>query len=138
MDVQYVDKECSSSVDRRLVVWFEIEGVEPFIIEEFIEVVRLIPQERIQQRTVEQIVVVSCTSSRETNGGNEPDHSPERIIRDKIVDVTMVVQRQIPTIQNSRTMEILQIQFLDRVVDVPVDDTWMTVAIALLISRWKW
>ena len=29
VDVQYVDKECSSSVDRRLVVWFEIEGVNP-------------------------------------------------------------------------------------------------------------
>ena len=71
----------------------------PFIIEEIVEVVRLSPQERIQQRTVEQIVVVPRTSSRETNGGNEPDHSPERIIRDKIVDVTVMVQRQIPIIQ---------------------------------------
>ena len=48
MDVQYVDKECSSSVDRRLVVCFEIEGVYPAVTEEIDEVVRLIPQERIQ------------------------------------------------------------------------------------------
>ena len=85
--------------------------MQPVIIEEIVKVVRLIPQERIQQRTVEQIVVVSRTSSRERNGGSEPDHSPERIIGDKIVDVTMVVQRQIPTIQTiHKKMEILQIQ----------------------------
>ena len=84
---------------------------------------RLIPKERIQQRTVEQIVVVSRISSRERNGGSGPDHSPERIIRDRIVDVTVMVQRQIPTIHTiQKTMEILQIQFLDRVVDVPVDE----------------
>ena len=70
----------------------------PQVIEEIDEVVRLIPQERIQ-RTVEQIVVVPRTSSRERDGGSGPDHSPERIIVDRIVDVTVVVQRQIPTIQ---------------------------------------
>ena len=39
------------------------------------------------------------TSSRERDGGSGPDHSPERVIVDRIVDVTMVVQHQIPTIQ---------------------------------------
>ena len=73
-------------------------GCQP-VIEEIVEVMRLIPQERIQQRTVEQMVVVSRVSSRERNGGSGPDHSPERIIRDRIVDVTVVVQRQIPTSQ---------------------------------------
>ena len=49
----------------------------PVIIEEINEVVRLIPQERIKQRTVEQTVVVPRTSSRERYGGSGPDHSPE-------------------------------------------------------------
>ena len=84
---------------------------------------RLIPQERIQQRTVEQIVVVSRTSSRERNGGSEPDHSPERIIGDKNCRCDnggTTPNTNHP--DNSKTMEILQIQFLDRVVDVPVDE----------------
>ena len=47
----------------------------------------------------------------------------DQIIVDRIVDVTVMVQRQIPSIQTiSKTVEILQIQFLDRVVDVPVDE----------------
>ena len=72
---------------------------------------------------MEQIVVVSRTSSRERNGGSEPDHSPERIIGDRIVDVTMVVQRQIPTIQTiQKQWRFYKLQFLDRVVDVPVDE----------------
>ena len=53
-----------------------------------------------------------------TNGGSEPDHSPERIIVDRIVDVTS--DGTTPNTNhpdNSKTMEILQIQFLDRVVD---------------------
>ena len=33
------------------------------------------------------------------NDGSGPDHSPERIIGDRIVDVPMAIQRQIPTIQ---------------------------------------
>ena len=41
---------------------------------------RLIPQERIQQRTVEQIVVVPVPSGRERDGESGPDYSPERII----------------------------------------------------------
>ena len=71
----------------------------PVIIEEIVEVVRLIPQERIQQRTVEQVVVVSRISSRERKGGSGPDHFPESVIKDRIVDVPVMVQRQIQTIQ---------------------------------------
>ena len=70
---------------------------------EIIEVVRLIPQERIQQRAVLHTVVVSRISSRERDGGSGPDHSPERVIADRIVDVPVASQRQIPTI---RTIQI--------------------------------
>ena len=36
---------------------------------------RQIPQERIQQRIVELIVVVPVASGRERDGGSGPDHS---------------------------------------------------------------
>ena len=101
-------------------LWSDLRSrlCNPVIFEEIDEVVRLIPQERIQQRTVEQIVVVSRISSRERNGGSGPDHSPERIIRDRIVDVPVAIQRQIPTIQTiQKQWRVLQIQFIDRVVD---------------------
>ena len=40
---------------------------------------------------------------------------------DMIVDVPVVVQRQVPTIQTvQKTLEVSKVQFLDRVVDVPV------------------
>ena len=46
--------------------------------------------------------------------------SQESII-DRIVDVTVAVQRQVPTIQTVlKTVGSLQVQFLDRVADVPV------------------
>ena len=50
------------------------------MIEEIAEVVRQIPQERTQQRTVEQIVVVPDTSGRERDGESGPDYSLERVI----------------------------------------------------------
>ena len=44
----------------------------------------------------------------------------ERII-DRIVDVTVAMQRQVPTIQTGlQKLENLQVQFLDRVVDMPI------------------
>ena len=42
-------------------------------------------------------------------------------IIDRIVDVTVATQRQVPTIQTVlQTVENLQVQFLDRVVDMPI------------------
>ena len=42
-------------------------------------------------------------------------------IINRIVDVTVAMQRQVPTIQALlKTVENLQIQFLDRVVDMPI------------------
>ena len=88
----------------------------PVIIEEIVEVVRLIPQERIQQRTVEQIVVVPCISSRERNGGSGPDQSQSVSSETELL---MCQWRYNAKYQQSgfKTMEVPQIQFLDRVVD---------------------
>ena len=48
----------------------------PQIIEEIDEIVRLIPQERIQQRTSRRPRI----SRRDRDGENGPDYSPERVI----------------------------------------------------------
>ena len=63
-------------------------------------------------RIVEQRVVPRI-SSRERNGGSGPDHSPE-------TELLMYQWRYNPNTNNpynSKTIEVLQIQFLDRVVD---------------------
>ena len=78
---------------------------------------RLIPQERIQQRTVEQIVVVSSISSRQRNGGSGPDHRRQNCQCDSGGTTPNTNHPD-----NLKTVEVLQIQFLDRVVDVPVDE----------------
>ena len=49
-------------------------------IEEIDEIVRLFPEERIQQRTVEQIVVVTVLQVVKEMIRSGPDFSPERII----------------------------------------------------------
>ena len=57
------------------------------------------------------------TTGRGRNSGSGPDHSQERISKrviDRIVDVPMVVQRQVPIIQTvEKTVEVPQVQFLD-------------------------
>ena len=76
------------------------------ILEEIIEVVRL-----IQQRTVEQIdhdsvprVVVQIIRQ---------ERFSKRIV-DRIVDVPVVMFRQVPTIQTvQKTVEVPQVQFFD-------------------------
>ena len=74
----------------------------PKIVDEIIEVVRLIPQERVQQRAREQIVHVSVPPVVEEIAGVVQIIPQERIskrIIDRIVDVPVVTQRQVPTIQ---------------------------------------
>ena len=45
----------------------------------------------------------------------------QECITDRIVDVTVAVQRQVPTIQTVlQTLENLQAHFLDRAVDMPI------------------
>ena len=45
----------------------------------------------------------------------------QECITDRIVDVTEAMQRQVPTIQTVlQTVENLQVQFLDRVADMPI------------------
>ena len=84
---------------------------------EIIEVVRLIPQERVQQHTVEQIVDVPVPQVVEEIAEVVQIIHQERIserIIDRIVDVPVVMQRQEPTIQTvQKTVEVPQVQFLD-------------------------
>ena len=79
------------------------------VADEIIEVVRLTPQERVQQRTVEQIVHVSVPRVVEEIAGVVQIILQERIskrITDRIVDVPVVMQRQVPTIQTvQKTVE---------------------------------
>ena len=90
----------------------------PQVADEIIEVVRLIPQESVHQRIVEQIVPVSVPQVGEEISEVVQiilqDRISERII-DRIVDVPVVVmQRQVPIIQTvQKTMEVPQVQFLD-------------------------
>ena len=90
----------------------------PQAVDEVVEVVRLIPQESVQQRTVEQIVRVSVPQVGEEISEvvqiTPQDRISERII-DRIVDVPVVVmQRQVPIIQTvQKTVGVPQVQFLD-------------------------
>ena len=89
----------------------------PQIVDEIIEVVRLIPQEGIQQRTVEQIVHVPVPQVAEEIAGVvqiiHRECISKRII-DRIVDVPVVTQRQVPTIQTvQKTVKVQLVQFLD-------------------------
>ena len=51
-------------------------GCVPQVVDEIIEVVRLIPQERVQQRNVEQIVHVPVPQVVGETVESGPDHSP--------------------------------------------------------------
>ena len=88
----------------------------PQAMEEIAEVVRQIAQERVQQRTVEQIVHVSVPQVGEEIVGEVQIIPLERIskrIIDRIVDVPVVMQRQVPTIQPvQKTAEVPQVQSL--------------------------
>ena len=84
------------------------------VMEGTIEGVKLIPQEQVQNHTVEQIIDV-------------PFHRfmrlevPKIQFIDKAVDVPVVVQRQVPIAQKvQKTSEVPQMQLIDKVVDVPV------------------
>ena len=78
---------------------------------------RLILLERVQQRTVGQIVHVPVPQVVEEIAGLVQIIPLERIskrIIDRIIDVPAVMQRQVPTIQTvPKTVEIPQVQFLD-------------------------
>ena len=84
----------------------------PVIIEEIVEVVRLIQQERIQQRTVEQTVDVPVPQVVEEMVDVLQiillERISERII-DRIVDVPVVMQSQVRIIQTvQKKMEVPQ------------------------------
>ena len=88
----------------------------PQVVDEIIEVVRLIPQESFQRRTVEQVVHVPVPQVVEEIAGVAQIIHQERITKriiDRIVCVPVVMQRQAPTIQTvQKTVEVPQVQSL--------------------------
>ena len=86
-------------------------------MEEIAEVVRLMPQERVQQRIAEQFVFVSVPQVVEEIAGVVQIILQERIskrIIDRIVDAPVVMQRQVPTIQTvQKIVEVSRVQFSD-------------------------
>ena len=92
-------------------------GCVPQVVDEIIEVVRLIPQERVQQRNVEQIVHVPVPQVVGEIVESGPDHSPGAYLeayhrpnrRCASGDAT-----QVPIIQTAqKTIEVPQVQFFD-------------------------
>ena len=74
----------------------------PKIVDEIPEIVQLIPQERVQQHTMEQIVHVLQPQAVEEMVEVVQIIPQQRIskrIIDRIVDVPLVIQRQVPIIQ---------------------------------------
>ena len=87
----------------------------PHMMEKTIEVMKLIPLERVQNRTVEQVIDVPVLQIQET-----VEVLQIQLI-DKVVDVPVLVQRQVPTVQKvQKTVKVRQEQFIDKVVDAPV------------------
>ena len=89
----------------------------PKVVDEINEVVRLIPQERVQQHTVEQIVHVPVPlvvgEIVEVVQIMHQERVSKRIV-DRIVEVPVAMQRRVPTIQTvQKTVQVLQVQFLD-------------------------
>ena len=73
---------------------------------------------------LETQAIDAYNDAHQYRGGDSWTHDPEipqvQYI-DKIVDMPIVTQRQVPTIQMMQeSVEVPQVQFLDRVVDVPV------------------
>ena len=86
------------------------------VMEEILEVVRLILQERVQQRTVEQIVHVPVSKVVEEIAGVlqivHQERISERLI-DRIVAVPVVMQRQVSVIQFRRQWRFLKFRLFD-------------------------
>ena len=86
-------------------------------VDEIIEVVRLTPEERVQQRTVEQIhhvPVPQVVGEIVEVVQIIPQERMSKRIIDRIADVPVVMQRQVPIIQTvQKTVEVPQVQFLD-------------------------
>ena len=87
-------------------------------MEKTIEVVKFIPQERVQNRTVEQIIDMPVVVQRQVQ---ETVEVPQIPFIDEAVDVPVVVQRQLPVVQKvQKTVEVPQAQSTDKVMNAPV------------------
>ena len=87
----------------------------PQMMEKTIEVVKPIPQEQVQNRTMGRVIDVPVLQIQETV------EVPQVQFIDRAVDVPVVMQRQVPIVQKvQRTVEVPQARSTDKVMDVPV------------------
>ena len=78
----------------------------PHVMEKTIEGVKLIPQERVQNCTVEQFIDMPVMMQRQVRKTVEV---PQRQFVDKAVDMPVIVQRQVPIVRKVRkTVEVPQ------------------------------
>ena len=97
----------------------ETEFPVPHMMEKTIEVVKLIPQEKVQNRTMERIIDMPVMAQHQVQKRLPRFLQTEFI--DKAVDVPVVMQRQVPTVQKvQKTAEVPQVKFIHKVVDAPV------------------
>merc|ERR1711916_268845 len=78
---------------------------------------------KITQQVVNTHVqhVVNTVEEEKPNQVTKQVEIPQIQYIDKVVDVPVVMQRQLPTIQKvQKTVEVPQIQYIDKIVDVPV------------------
>ena len=90
----------------------------PHVMEKTIEGVKLMPQERVQNCTVEQFIDMPVMMQHQVR---ETVEVPQTQFIDKAVDVPVIEQRQVPIVRKvQKTVEVPQTQFINKVVDVPV------------------
>ena len=113
--VEQITETPTVSLDEERIIEETIDIPVPHMMEKPIEVVKLFPQEQVQDRTVERIVKMPVVQVQETV------EVPQVKLIDKAMDVSVVMQRQVPIVRKvQKTAEIPQTQFIDKIVDVPV------------------
>ena len=115
--IMYCLKEGPSEFLEELIIE-KSDVLVPHLMEKTIEVVKLIPQERVQNRTVEQIIDMPVVVQRQVQ---ETVEVPQLQFIDKAVDVPVVVQRQVPIVQKvQKTVEVPQAQSTNKMMNAPV------------------
>ena len=91
-----------------------IDMLVAHVMEETIEGVKLIPQEQVQNHTVEQIIDVPVMKQ-----GRVPDtQTLQKVLADRVVDVPVVTQRHVPLASMPR--ERIPGRTVERSIDAPV------------------
>ena len=93
-------------------------------MEEMTEVVKIIPQERVQNRTAEQIVylfLLSCRGKFQLLKQRTTQLWFHRLSSSTAMNIPVEQQRQLPMVQTvEKNVEVQQVQSMDMVVDMPV------------------